>query len=89
MELTFSHKNIKNTSTSGTIHTEHLLNAGRRPQTSKKVRKPPHNWVGQKKKSRMGMEHLPQGGNIKRVLELREVPSPVGRSTWMEGNIRA
>jgi len=28
----------------------------------------------------MGMEHLPQGGNIKRVLELREVPSPVGRS---------
>ena len=34
MELTFSHKNIKNTSTSGTIHIEHLLNAKRRPQTS-------------------------------------------------------
>jgi hypothetical protein len=52
VELTFSHKNIKNTSTSGTIHTEHLLNAGRRPQTSKKVRKPPHNWVGQKVKEK-------------------------------------
>ena len=40
----------KNTSTSGMIHTEHLLNAGRRPQTSKRARKPPCDWVGQKKK---------------------------------------
>ena len=30
----------------------HLLNAGRRPQTSKKARKSPHNWVGQKKKGK-------------------------------------
>ena len=50
MELTSSHKNIKNTSTSGRIHTEHLVNAGRRPQTSKRARKPPGNQVGQKEK---------------------------------------
>lgn len=30
MELTSSHKNIKNTSTSGIIPTEHLLNASRK-----------------------------------------------------------
>ena len=30
------HKYIKNTSTCGTTPTEHLLNAGRRPQTSQK-----------------------------------------------------
>ena len=34
-------KYIKNTSTCGTT-TEHLLNAGRRPQTSQKVRNSPH-----------------------------------------------
>ena len=42
------HKYIKNTSTSGTAPTEHLLNAGRRPQTSQKARKSPRTWVGQK-----------------------------------------
>ena len=31
------HKYIKTTSTCGTIPTEHLLNAGRRPQTSQKT----------------------------------------------------
>ena len=31
VELTFSHKNINHTSTSGPVHTEHLLNAERRP----------------------------------------------------------
>ena len=31
------HKCIKNTSTCGTTPTEHLLNAGRRPQTSQKT----------------------------------------------------
>ena len=51
------HKDIKNTSTRGTTSTEHLLNAGRRPQISKKARKSPHTWVGQKKKGdkRVGM----------------------------------
>ena len=31
------HKYIRNTSTCGTTPTEHLLNAGRRPQTSQKI----------------------------------------------------
>ena len=44
------HKYIRNTSTCGTTPTEHLLNAGRRPQTSQKARNSPHTWVGQKKK---------------------------------------
>ena len=34
MELTSSHKNIKNTSINGMIHREHVLNAGGRQQTS-------------------------------------------------------
>ena len=46
------HKYIKNTSTCGTTPTEHLLNAGRRPQTSQKTRKSPRTWVGQKKKGK-------------------------------------
>ena len=33
----YPHKYIKNTSVCGTIPTEHLLNTGRRPQTSKKA----------------------------------------------------
>ena len=44
------HKYIKNISTCGTAPTEHLLNAGKRPQTSQKARKSPCTWVGQKKK---------------------------------------
>ena len=46
------HKYIKNTSTYGTTPTEHILNAGRRPQTSQKARKSPCTWVGQKKKKK-------------------------------------
>ena len=46
------HKYNKNTSTCGTTPTEHLLNTGRRPQTSQKARKSPHTWVGQKKKEK-------------------------------------
>ena len=46
------HKYIKNTSTCGTAPTGHLLNAGRRPQTSQKARKFPLTWVGQKKKEK-------------------------------------
>ena len=52
MELTSSHKYIKNRPTHGMVLREHLLNAGRRPQTSERARKSPHNWVGQKKKDR-------------------------------------
>ena len=46
------HKYIKNTSTCGTTPTEHLLKAGRRPQTTQKARNSPRNWVGQKKKEK-------------------------------------
>jgi len=48
----FSHKNIKNTSISGTIDTEHLLNTEGRPQTSKRARKPPYNQVQQEEKEK-------------------------------------
>ena len=34
------------------IHTEYLLNTGRRPQTSERARKPPQNQVGQKEKEK-------------------------------------
>ena len=46
------HKYIINTYTCGTAHTEHLLNAGRRPQASQKARNSPRTWVGQKKKGK-------------------------------------
>ena len=46
------HKYIRNTSTCGTTPTEHLLNAGRGPQTSQKARNSPRTWVGQKKKEK-------------------------------------
>ena len=46
------HKYIRNTSTCGTTPTEHLLNAGRRPQTSQKARNSPRTWVGQRKKKK-------------------------------------
>ena len=46
------HKYIKNTSTHWTTPTEHLLNAGRRTQTSKKARKSLQTWVEQKKKEK-------------------------------------
>ena len=38
------HKYIKNTSTCGTPPTKHLLNAGKRPQTSQKARNSPRTW---------------------------------------------
>ena len=46
------HKYIRNMSTCRTTPTEHLLNTGRRPQTSQKARNSPHTCVGQKKKQR-------------------------------------
>ena len=33
------------------IFTEHLLNAGIRPKTSKRARKSPRNWLGQKRET--------------------------------------
>ena len=49
------HKYIRNTSTCGTTPTEHLLNAGRRTQTSKKARNSPRTWVSQKEKNKYCM----------------------------------
>ena len=46
------HRYTRNTSTHGTTPTEHLLNVGRRPQTSQKARKSPRTWVGQQKKKK-------------------------------------
>ena len=46
------HKYIKTISTCGKTPTEHLLNAGRRPQTSQKARNSPRTWEGQKKKGK-------------------------------------
>ena len=46
------HKYSRKTSTCRTTPTEHLLNAGRRSQTSQKARNSQHTWVGQKKKGK-------------------------------------
>lgn len=46
MALTPSHRYVQNTLTHGTVCTEYLLNTGRRPQTSDRARKPPHNQLG-------------------------------------------
>lgn len=48
-KLTFPNKNIKNTSTSGMINTEHLLKASRRPSDFK-GQENLRNWLGQKEK---------------------------------------
>ena len=50
------HKYIRNTSTCVTTPIEHLLNAGRRPQTSQKARNSPGTWVGEKKKEKTDKE---------------------------------
>ena len=55
------HKYIINTATCGTTPTEHLLNAGRRPQTSQKARNTPRTWVGQKKKEKKQRQKVETG----------------------------
>ena len=62
------HKYIRNTSTRGTTPTEHLLKAGKRPQTSQKARKSPRNWVRQKKKEKI--ETKEQGWDLHLQREL-------------------
>lgn len=95
MKLTFSNKNIKNPSTSGTIHAEQLLNTNRRPRTSKKSSKIPHNWVGQKEKENEGiwMGSVFQGGRCEggKFLALREVSSMAEQEdqTGCRGDLRA
>ena len=87
-----SHKYIRNTSTCGTIPTEHLLNAGRRPQTSQMARNSLHTSVGQKKKEktedkRIGTGHAPLGGSCEggKVSTYYEVPSLAETAGWVGG----
>ena len=87
------HRCINNASTCGTSLTEHLLNSGRRLQTSKRARKSPCNWAGQKKKKseRNGMWPAPLGGSCERgkVSTHRKVPSLAGRSARTEGEFQS
>ena len=83
-------------STCVTTLTEHLLNTGRSPQTPKRARKSPSNWVRQKTKKKkkttekeIGMGAAPLGGRCEggKVSTHWEVPSPVGteRELWSLG----
>ena len=62
------HKYIRNTSTCGTTSTEHLLNAGRRPQTSQKARNSP-TYLGRAKEKRKNKDKRIEMG-----------PAPLGGS---------
>ena len=53
MEFISPHKHIKNTSTNGTILTEHMLNTNRGHQTPKRTRKIPH-VTGQDERKKKG-----------------------------------
>ena len=75
------------------IHTEQPLRADRRPQMSKKTRKPPNKRVGQTEKEKEGnrLRPVPQGGICEggNVPPTWEVSSPVGSSAWTECSFRA
>ena len=89
------YKYIKNTSTCGTAPTEHILNTGRRPQTSKKARNSPCNWVGQKKKKKrdkgIGTGPAPLGGSCEggKVTSCQEAPRWQGREGDSQSQRRA
>ena len=90
----YSHRYIKNTSTSGMIHTEHLLNAVR-SLTSERARKPLCNQVGQKKKERkkkkkgIRMGPVPQGGSCEggKVLHPGKSPHQRGDQPGWRGSL--
>ena len=87
------HIYIKNASTFGRTLTEHLLNAGTRPQTCKRARVSPRNWVGQKekikKKSGQSLCHWEGRKAVKEEEFLhREVPLLVGRSARTRGTLK-
>ena len=76
----------RNTSISETILTEHLLHARRRPQTSGRARKPPHNQAGQKKKEKKkrdrkesGLDLRPWEGAVQKESFLHPGKSPYRR----------
>ena len=70
MKLTYSHKYIKNISTCGMIHTENLLNAGKRPQDSDRARKSSQNRVEQKKIEKREKMRKEQDGTCTPMREL-------------------
>ena len=69
------------------ILTEHLLNADSGPQTSKRARKSPCNWVRQKKNREEGIRTGPValGGSCERG----KVSLLAGRSVGTEGDLRS
>lgn len=74
------------------IHKVCLLKTGRRPQTSKKARKPPCDLVGEKKNKKIiWMEAVPLGRSCKRgkVPTLWDIPSPAGDQQGQSGSFRA
>ena len=89
------HKYIKNTSACGTTPTEHLLNAGRRPQTSQKGRKSPRTWVGQKKKEKIRKKNWDGTCTSGRELWRRKSFHTLGRNCtggdgeWVGGKLRS
>ena len=87
------HKYIKNTSTCGTASTEHLLNAGRRPQTSQKAKNCPLTWVGQKKKQRQKNRNgtCTSGRELWRRKSFHTLGSPfTGRNRrWARGKLQS
>ena len=80
------HKYIRNKSICGTTLTEHLPNAGIRPQTSQKVRKSPRTWVGQKKKQRQKNRDgtAPQEGAVREEMFPHTRKPLHGRGLWWE-----
>ena len=77
------------------IHMKHLLDTGRRPQTSKKGHKPPHNWVeqrwgggGAEKKKRIRTGSVLLKGSCEREKESIqwEPPKGQGDKPWLGGN---
>ena len=77
------HKYIRNTSTCGTTPTEHLLNAGRRPQTSQKAINSPTTYLSRAKEKRknrdkrIGTGRAPRGESCEggKVSTHQEAPS--------------
>ena len=72
------YKCIRNTPTCRTTPTEHLLNTGRRPQTSQKARNSPCTCVGQKKKQRQKTRDGTYTSG--RELWRRKIPHTLGSS---------
>ena len=76
-----------------TTPTEHLLNAGRRPQTSQRARNTPSTWVGQKKKQGQKNRHstCSSGRELWRNKSFHTLGSPLtgGDGGWAGEHFRA